>query len=168
MKTHSQLAQELADARLDVETYNRLRASEERVRELETALAEAEARESREAAEKAQAAKQQMFAGITNVSVSQSTPLGMMGRGNLLTENFKITFTKTQFDSKEGRSFPKPTTVDSFSTVPADVMLYLIEHPDLIPADILALDPDSPRSALSIYVVARKKGYFVNGQRGLK
>lgn len=86
-----------------------------------------------------------------------------------MSENFKITYTKDQWDSRMGRCYPKAMTAETFSAVPADVLLYLLEkQPELLPADILALDPDSPRNALQIYMVARRKGCFVNGQRGLK
>jgi hypothetical protein len=164
--TLSKLAQALDDARKDVATYSRLLAAEARVDELTTALAEAQAQHDRDVAEQAAAAKAQMFAGITNVSISQATPIS--SDGHLLSDNFTIAYTKDKWDHRTGRCSPAQTVARSFSELPEDVLLYLLEKPELIPADILALDPDSPRNALSIYRVARRKGCFVNGQRGLK
>lgn len=155
--TLSKLAAQLEEARQDVLLFERLQSAQERLDTLTAEYEQAEAQANREAAARAAKAKEEMFAGISDLRITRSPG----GEPGLLHDKFEISYIKPGWDTLQGRSVPTRKADTAFSRVPPDVMMYLIEkRPELIPSDILALDPDNPRNAFAIYAAARLRGFF--------
>ena len=152
----ARIAAELEEARADVALLERLKSANDRVTRLTTEQEKATKARDKALAAQAKAEKEARFAGISDVGVSESPETV---RENVIRSSFTITYTKPTWN---GRSSP-PTrhSVASFGTLPPDVLAYLVDvRPDLIPAKIMALSPDSPRDALRRYFASCKRGYL--------
>jgi hypothetical protein len=102
----------------------------------------------------AKAQEQARFAGISNVSVTD----GKTAAENVVRSTFTITYSRPAFDGRSTRV--REHTCEGFGPLPPEVLDYIIEkRPDLIPAKIMALAPDSPRDAFRRYFVALRRGY---------
>ena len=151
------IAQQLEDARRDVATISRLLAAEKRVDELAASYAAAQEQVQREAEQRERDRLQAMIAGFTDIRVdcTSDTDVG------LLTRSYKITYTRSVWDSMYAAQVPRTFTVQGFPALSPEAMLYLThKHPERIPSEIMALAPGEPERAFYLYFQARRRGHL--------
>ena len=155
--TLSKIAQQLDDARRDLDQQKRLQTAQSRVDALTVEYDAAVAQEDVDATAKALADREAQYAGITDVTVRDATP-AVAGDG-LLHRSFAITTTRPTYDSNTRQNPVKQSTVRGFHAVPYGSMLFLIDkRPENIPAAVMALAPDNPTLAFQRYAMARQRG----------
>lgn len=145
---------ELTEARADVAMLERLKSANDRVARLTAEQEKAIKARDKALAAETKANDERRFASISNVSVTD----GKTAAENVVRSTFTITYSKPAFDGRSTRV--REHTCEGFGPLPPEVLDYIIEkRPDLIPAKIMALAPDSPRDALRRYFVALRRGY---------
>jgi hypothetical protein len=148
---------ELASAEEDVALLERLKSAVGRVERLTAEQAKAIKERDKLTAAEARADKAARFAGISDVTVTESPETV---REHALRASFTITWTKPVWDGRA--SLPARHSIGGFGALPPDVLQYLIENcPDRIPAKIMALAPDNPREAFGRYFRGLKRGCIV-------
>jgi hypothetical protein len=141
-------------ARDDVALLERLKSATDRVARLTGELEKVTTARSKALAAEAKANDERRFAAISNVSVTD----GKTAAENVVRSTFTITYSRPAFDGRSTRV--REHTCEGFGPLPPEVLDYIIEkRPDLIPAKIMALAPDSPRDAFRRYFVALRRGY---------
>lgn len=147
---------ELALAKEDVALLERLKSATDRVARLTSELEKATAAETKARNAEAKAYKDERFARISNVSVTA----GQTDNENVLRSTFTITYSKPAWDGRSTRVRERSTV--GFGALPPEVLDYIIEkRPELIPAKIMALAPDSPRDAFRRYFVSMRRGFVL-------
>jgi hypothetical protein len=145
---------ELIEARADVAMLERLKSANDRVARLTAEQEKAIKARDKVLAAETKANDERRFASISNVSVTD----GKTAAENVVRSTFTITYSKPAFDGRSTRV--REHTCEGFGPLPPEVLDYIIEkRPDLIPAKIMALAPDSPRDAFRRYFVALRRGY---------
>ena len=80
---------------------------------------------------------------------------------SLINTAFTIKYTKASWDMALGQTVPREHTSSSFAALPNDAYEYLVTmRPAAIPAPIMALAPNDPHEAFSIYLAGKARGYF--------
>ena len=159
MKTTTDLASQIEQARADVALLARLQGAEKRLPGLEKDYAAALAAQEREAAKQAEIAREASYGGVTDIRVvGKENP---QARSNVLATSFDIFYTRPQFSMRLGKSVPTEHKVQGFVALRREAMLYLLEkRPDLIPQPIRELSPDDPHGAMDAYFRALRRGHL--------
>ena len=146
---------ELELANEDVTLLERLKSATDRVARLTGELEKATAAQIKARNAEAKAYNDDRFARISNVSVTA----GKTDSENLLRSTFTITYSKPAWDGRSTRVREHSTV--GFGALPPEVLDYIIDkRPELIPAKIMALAPDSPRDAFRSYFVSMRRGFI--------
>jgi hypothetical protein len=156
----TRLLKGLEDAKGDLALYTRLIASEKLVEELTAKVLEARAKHDKAEAERKAAEREARFAGFGKITVEDATYHGSsrpIGEG--LFRARKVICERPTWNPYRGTSEVGPVTYPGIPGTPPEVLAYLVEkHPEAIPADIMALCPQCPYTALDEYFVCRKRG----------
>lgn len=145
---------ELEAAREDMALLERLKSAADRVTRLSVEQDKKLAAHRAALAAEAEAKVDARFAGISDVDVTDSTPME-----TVLRSSFQISFIRPVWDGY--RTAPKRHSANGFGVLPPEVLDYLITRcPERIPAKIMALAPDSPREAFNRYFVGVRRGYI--------
>lgn len=148
---------ELEEARADVTMLERLRSAVDRVKRLSIEQDKAIVAKDKALVAEAKAKEAEWFAGIGNVRVTQSDHT--LGE-NVLRSSFTIEYTKPRWNMYE--TVQTQFSVEGFGPLPPEVLDYIIvKQPNLIPAAIMALAPDSPVEAFRQYFLGLRRGYLV-------
>ena len=148
---------ELAAANADVALLQRLKDAEANAdrltAELATLLGTADTIE----ANAIDAKRQEAFARIRNMSITAITPSDNPTAG-LLATKFAVSYETVSYDSRTRCSVWLVANAPNINYLPTEALAYLTEAtPQIIPAGIMALAPDSPVDAVRSYI---------RGQRG--
>jgi hypothetical protein len=144
-------------ARSDVALLERLKSATDRVKRLTGEHERATAARTKALSAEAKADEERRYANISNVSVSE----GETRNENVVRSQFTIRYSTPTWDGRASRA--REHTSEGFGLLPPDVLDYIIEkRPDLIPAKIMALAPDSPRNAFRRYFVSLRRGYVAS------
>jgi len=101
-------------------------------------------------------AQKQRFANFSDIRIEYDKE-----KANLLTTRFKIAYTRLVYDSRLRDNVPKRHSCNGFAALEPDAYEYLLcVRPDAIPAPIMALAPNDPQEAFSIYLAGLARGYF--------
>jgi hypothetical protein len=141
-------------ARDDVALLERLKSATDRVVRLVAEHEKATAARTKTLAAEAKANDERRFAGISDVSVTAAKT----ENENVVRSNFTIRYSTPTWDGRSTRV--REHSREGFGALPPEVLDYIIDKcPDLIPAKIIALAPDSPRDAFRRYFVSLRRGY---------
>lgn len=147
---------DLEQAHADIALLERLKSATGRVSRLTTELEKAKAARTKALTAEAKANDERRFASISNVSVSA----GDTENENVLRSTFTINYSRPAWDGRTTRVREHSTV--GFGALPPEVLDYIIEkRPELIPAKIIALAPDSPRDAFRRYFVSMRRGFVL-------
>jgi hypothetical protein len=153
----NRISADLAEAQADLDLLERLKSASDRVTRLTAELAKATKEGDRAIAAEAKATKAKLFSGITDVTVTESPKTANEG---VLRSSWTIAWTKPTWDGRRTR--PMQHSATGFMALSPEVLDYIIEErPDLIPAKIIALAPDSPREAFYRYSASIKRGSVI-------
>ena len=145
---------ELEAAREDMTLLERLKSAADRVTRLTAEQEKKLAAHRAAVATEAEAKVDARFAGISDVQVTDSTPME-----TVLRSSFQITYVRPAWDGY--RTVPKRQSANGFGVLAPEVLDYLIARcPERIPAKIMALAPENPRRALDRYFVGVRRGYI--------
>jgi hypothetical protein len=149
------ISDKLDAAREDVALLERLKSATDRVARLTGEYEKASKALDKAKATDAKADDDRRFGGISNVSVSA----GNTANENVVRSTFTITYSRPSFDGRSTRV--REHACVGFGALPPEILDYIIEkRPELIPAKIMALAPDSPRAAFRRYFVSLRRGYI--------
>jgi hypothetical protein len=148
---------ELDVAREDLALLERLKSAQDRLNRLTADHAKATKELDKARAADAKAAKAARFAGISDLTVTESPDTV---REHVLRADWTIGWTSPTWDGR--CTLPTRHSIGGFGALPPDVFQYLIECcPERIPAKIMALAPDNPRAAFHRYFTGLKRGSIV-------
>jgi len=144
---------DLEIALADVALLERLKSAQDRVARLTAEQDKTTKAKDKALTAEAKAHQDRRFAGLQDVSVDDRTPYE-----NVVRSQFVITYSRPSWN---GRSNPLTQHErSSFGSLPPEVLDYIIEkRPDVIPAKIMALAPDSPVDAFRSYFVSTRRGF---------
>lgn len=152
----STLASDLHEAKADADLYARLKGAAERVKEVqaECNAAMSDLRKAEIADEKEQ--REARYRGLSDIEVVEVPD---KEAGGLLRSTWRISYTASAFDGYSSK--PTRLTKNGFEELEPHVRAYLIEqHPERIPASIMALAPDDPAKAIGKLLAAKRRGFF--------
>ncbi|GAB5350372.1 hypothetical protein [Qipengyuania sp. 483] len=156
----NRLSAELDQAKADFALLQRLQGAKERMETLANQCAEAREAESNRNAIAAREERETRYARISEISITEAP--SNSGNG-LLHRLFRISWKAPQFDWRTNRSDPAKHSVVGFQAVPHDVLACIIEkHPELIPADIMALRPGDADGAIQEFFAAKNRVTLVD------
>jgi hypothetical protein len=144
---------DLEIALADVALLERLKSAQDRVARLTAEQEKATKARDKALAAEAKAHQDARFAGLVDVQITDKTP-----EENVVRSLFVITYSRPTWDGRTSRVTQHERS--SFGSLPPEVLDYIIEkRPELIPAKIMALAPDSPRDAFRRYFVSTRRGF---------
>lgn len=153
----SGMSAELVTVKADIELLKRLKGAEANAERLEAAIASAQTQLADVQANTDNAKKQEAFARIRNMSITAIAP-GDNPNPSLLQTRFAVTYETVSYDSSTRRTVWLVANAPNINYLPIEALAYLTEaSPEIIPAGIMALAPDSPVDAVRSYI---------RGQRG--
>ena len=148
---------ELAAANADVALLQRLKDAEANTDRLTVELANLQDSANMARATDNDAKRQEAFARIRNMSITAIAP-GDNPNPSLLQTRFAVTYETVSYDSSTRRTVWLVANAPNINHLPNEALAYLTEAtPQIIPAGIMALAPDSPVDAVRSYI---------RGQRG--
>ena len=149
------ITRDLEEARKDDALFQRLRGAAGRVEELTGAHGRALVEQARADTAAAAVAKAARFVGLSDILVTR----GGATDENLVRASFAISYTVTR-DHGDGWPSSKRHTINGFRALDPLLFAFLIEeHPERIPAEIMALAPGDPYAAFDEYFTALRRGY---------
>ena len=148
---------ELAAANADVALLQRLKDAEANADRLTAELATLQDSADTALANANEAKRQEAFARIRNMSITAITPSDNPNP-SLLQTRFAVAYETVSYDSSTRRTVWLVANAPNINYLPIEALAYLTEaKPEIIPAGIMALAPDSPFDAVRSYI---------RGQRG--
>ncbi len=154
-ETLSLITTNLNDALEDVTLLERLKSAEDRAKRLTAEQDRATKERTKAHAAEAKAVEEGRFTGISDVQVKESPNTV---HENVVRSGFTVSYASPTWDGYESR--PTRHSRDGFGLLPSIVLDYIIEkRPELIPAKIMALAPDSPSEAFRRYFLSIRRGY---------
>ena len=151
---------ELAAANADVALLQRLKDAEANADRLTAELATLQDSAATALANANEAKRQEAFARIRNMSITAITPNDNPTAG-LLATRFAVTYETVSYDSGTRRTVWLVANAPNINYLPIDALAYLTEAtPEIIPAAIMALAPDSPAQAVRSFIQAIRRGYI--------
>lgn len=154
------MSAELVTVKADIELLKRLKGAEANAERLEAAIAAAQLSLDAAQANAIDAQRQEAFARIRNMSITAVAP-GDNPNPSLLQTTFAVTYETVSYDSTTRRTVWLVASAPSIHHLPNDALAYLTEAaPEIIPAGIMALAPDSPTQAVRTFIQAIRRGYL--------
>lgn len=147
------------EAKADHARWERLTAAASRVKKLTPVYEKARAAYDNAVAAETSAKSDARFAGLANLHVADTSSGGADG-GGVLRMSWRITWTKPGHDPHTMTTVAKQHGANGFRAIEDHALAFLIEkHPELIPAEIMALAPGDPAAAMEEYFRACQRGY---------
>ena len=151
---------ELAAANADVALLQRLKDAEANADRLTEELADLHDSAAKVQTDANDAKRQEAFARIRNMSITAITPNDNPTAG-LLASRFAVTYETVAYDSSTRCTVWRVASAPNIHHLPNEALAYLTEaKPELIPAGIMALAPDSPTEAVRSFIQAIRRGYM--------
>lgn len=158
---YAAIAAQLDQAKADLARWQALRGAEALVKKLQCQYDEAKEAHERQAEADAKAAQEARFALLSNLSVTEISPVNGGDPDNLSHRRWRIGWTKPVFNSRIDENVPQNFRIDGFRAIPEDVYEFLVvKHPELVPDAIMELAPGNPHEAFREYFLGRRRGYF--------
>ncbi|WP_288410823.1 hypothetical protein [uncultured Sphingomonas sp.] len=124
--------------------------------EIEAELQAAKDRFATALADQAVTERNRRLAGFSDISVEVRPGESLIDTG------FVIRYTRDTWDIGLNKTVPKQHECNGFAALVDDAYEYLVTRkPEAIPAQIMALAPDNPHEAFSIYFTAKRRGYVI-------
>lgn len=142
----------LQQAREDVETLRRLSMAEAQAETLAAELDAIKRQIDRALVDEDRAKEDAFIAGIKDVRITEGDQ-----RENLLRRTFTVHVTRTGNDGQ--RDWETTAEKTGLTSLKPEEYVWLLRHPERIPASILAL-ADDPRTAFQTYFGGKKRGYL--------
>ncbi len=156
----SGMTAELVTVKADVELLKRLKGAEANAERLEAAIAEARTQLATAETNDDEIKRQEAFARIRNMSITAIAP-GDNPNPSLLQTRFAVTYETVSYDSNTRRTVWLVASAPNINHLPIEALAYLTEAtPEIIPASIMALAPDSPAQAVGSFIQAIRRGYM--------
>ena len=151
---------ELAAANADVALLQRLKDAEANADRLTAELATAQDSAAKVQADANNVKRQEAFARIRNMTITAITPSDNPNAG-LLATRFAVTYETVAYDSSTRCTVWRVASAPNIDRLPNEALAYLTEAtPEIIPAAIMALAPDSPAQAVGSFIQAIRRGYM--------
>lgn len=151
---------ELAAANADVALLQRLKDAEANADRLTLELAAAQLSLDTIEANANDTKRQEAFARIRNMKITAIAPSDNPNAG-LLQTRFAVTYETVSYDSSTRRTVWLVASAPNINHLPIEALAYLTEAtPEIIPAAIMALAPDSPAQAVGSFIQAIRRGYM--------
>lgn len=145
--TISRVQTELAQAEKDVAFYEQLKEAHSRRKKLHAHLEELQQ-------QLAEASKPKA-SNIKDVRISVESR-----EGNILRETYHVSITRAVHNYRTHGTDDVTTMQVGLLGLPVDVVSWLADHTDRIPAGVIALAPDNAREALRKFAAALRRGYL--------
>ncbi len=151
---------ELAAANADVALLQRLKDAEANADRLTAELATAQDSAAKVQADTNNAKRQEAFARIRNMTITAITPSDNPNAG-LLQTTYAVSYETVAYDSSTRCTVWRVASAPNLHHLPTDALAFLTEAvPEIIPAGIMALAPDSPAQAVGSFIQAIHRGYM--------
>jgi hypothetical protein len=152
---------ELAAAKSDVALLQRLKDAEANADRLTDELASLHDSAAKVQCNVDNAKRQEAFARIRNMSITAITPTDNPN-ASLLQTRFAVSYETVAYDSGTRCTVWRVANAPNINHLPNEALAYLTEaKPELIPAGIMALAPDSPTQAIRTFIQGIRRGYLV-------
>lgn len=156
----SGMSAELVTVKADIELLKRLKGAEANGDRLEAAIAAARTQLATAQADANDAKQQEAFARIRNMKITAIAPSDNPNAG-LLQTRFAVTYETVAYDSRTRCTVWRVASAPNINHLPNEALAYLTGAvPEIIPAGIMALAPDSPAQAVASFIQAIRRGYM--------
>ncbi|WP_029868159.1 hypothetical protein [Sphingomonas sp. UNC305MFCol5.2] len=153
----AQISADLVQAEQDLALLERLKSAGDRVKRLTADRAKAVGDRDTALAVERKAREDARFKDLSDLRVVE---VGKTDEG-VLRSAWTINYTRIAYDMDSGRNVPQPVAISGFGGLPDNVFALLIEqHPDRIPAKIMALAPNDPKEAFARYFRGLTRGFI--------